>query len=242
MTRHNFRRSTGFTLVELMLAMAFVSLLLMGIAVTSLRILNTYSKGLTIKEVNQAGRTITEDIQRTIASSTRFIVSPARTTPTDGIDSEYVTQPGGGRLCTGTYTYAWNYGNTSQLSGATTTPVYNTFSDSSDVIRLVKVNDIGGVLCSDMGRAIQRAQAKDLLRAGDRNLAVQQLTVSSNSEDPVSGQQLYSISVVLGTNDQSQLNASTTCKPPSGGNGFEQFCAINQFDIVARAGNRSGSL
>src|SRR5690606_11522464 len=102
----------------------------------SIHIMNTYTKGLTIKELNQSGRTITEDIQRTISTSVPFDVTPAKTgAPNDPIGSRYVVQPGGGRLCTGTYTYAWNYGNTKEISGATETPVYNTYSDSGDEIR-----------------------------------------------------------------------------------------------------------
>lgn len=247
MIRH--KQTAGFTLVELMLSMAFVGILLIAIAMTSMHIMSTYTKGLTIRELNQSGRTISEDIQRTIATSAPFDVNPAKTgAPSEMGDpeyanSKYVVRLGGGRLCTGTYTYAWNYGNTRELSGATTTPVYNTYSDSEEVIRLVKVNDIGGLLCADISRNIERAEAKDLLVAGDRNLAVQKLTVSSSTQDDASGQALYAINMVLGTNDQSQLSsADGTCLPPDEGSGYEDFCAINQFSIIARAGNRSGSL
>ena len=237
-------KEKGFTLIELMLSMAFVGVLLLAIAVTSTHIMNTYTKGLTIREVNQVGRTISEDIQRTIATSSPFVISPAKTgAPTDQIDSKYVTQDGGGRLCTGTQTYAWNYGDTRDISGATSTPVYNTYSDSEDQIRFVKVRDPGGALCVDISRQIERGLAKDLLVAGDRNLAVHKMSVSMGAQDNASGQTLYAVDITLGTNDQEQLNlANGTCLPPDQGSGFEEFCAINQFNIIARAGNRSGSL
>lgn len=238
------KRNHGFTLVEMMLAMAFVGILLVAIAMTTIHIMTTYTKGVTVREVNQSGRTIVEDMQRTIATSTPFLISPAKTgIPTDEADVRYVVQDGGGRLCTGAYTYAWNYGNTAELSGATATPVYNVYSDSDDEIRLVKVSDAGGLLCADMTRDIERGQAKDFLVAGDRNLAVQELMVSPGVADEASGQALYAINLVIGTNDQDQIDASNgTCLPPSEGSGFEEFCAINQFNIIARAGNRSGSL
>lgn len=255
MTHHN-TQSNGFTLIELMLSMAFVGILLITIATTSMHIMGTYTKGLTVKEINQSGRTISEDIQRTIAASTPFLVSPARTgSPTDDTESKYVIQPGGGRLCTGAYTYAWNYGSTAELSGVTSVPVYNSYTDSNKVIRLVKVSDLGGALCSDMSRDIESSQSKDLLLSveatggenlsGDRNLAVQDFTVGLGTEDRASGQALYYIKLVLGTNDQEQLQfnpSSTNCLPPNKGSGSEDFCAINQFDIIARAGNQSGSL
>lgn len=240
----HLKNKEGFTLVELMLSMSFVGVLLVAIAVTSMQIMSTYTKGLTIREVNQAGRTITDDIQRTIAASAPFKASPARGGETDEIDSKYVDQEGGGRLCTGAYTYAWNYGSTFELSGETgASPVYNEYENGDGVIRLVKVNDIGGVLCADMGAPIPDAEAKELLLPGDRELAVQQFTVTEGVRDEVSGQSMYAISLTLGTNDQAQLDATnTTCLPPHEGEGGEDFCAINQFNIVVRAGNRSGSL
>lgn len=238
------KQTAGFTLIELMLAMAFVAGLLLVIAGTTIQMMGTYAKGLTIREVNQAGRSISDDIQRTIATSTPFTIEPAKTGGTsDDSDSMYVRRPGGGRLCTGAYTYAWNYGNTQQLSGATATQAYNTFTDDDTVIRLVKVADAGGVLCINPSQMIQRGISKELLSGGDSNLAIQSFSINLGAQDEASGQALYALQLILGTNDQSQLNAtSTTCLPPTQGTGAENFCAINQFDIVARAGNRSGSL
>ncbi len=240
-----YRKRAGFTLIELMLAMAFVGALLVAIAMATIHIMSTYTKGLTVREVNQAGRTISEDIQRTIASSTPFDI-------TDGSDSKYIKRDGaGGRLCTGTYTYAWNYGNTSQLGGNSSTNVYNVYEDDSEShIRLVKVSDTGAALCLDPTRQITKAQAKELLLAGDRGLAVQALTVSSGTRDDISGQAIYAISLTIGTNNSRGDNwtvlnpTNTSCLPPhhEDQSGNADFCAINQFDIIARAGNRSGSL
>lgn len=240
----------GFTLVELMLSMAFIGALLIAVAMTSMQIMHTYTKGLTIREANQTGRAISEDIQRTVATSAPFKVDPIRTgAPSEALDqnyrdSKYIQVSGGGRLCTGSYTYAWNYGKTKELSGDTGAPsVYNTYQDSTDLVRFVKVNDAGGTLCSDTSKRIIKSQARELLSAGDRNLAVQQFAITPGAESEASGQALYAVSLTLGTNDQAQLNAATgTCLPPKQGSGNEDFCAINQFDIVVRAGNRSGSL
>ena len=67
-----------------------------------------------------------------------------------------------------------------------------------------------------MTRDIARGQAKDFLLAGDRNLAVQEFTVSSDREDEASGQALYAINLIIGTNDQEQIDASNaTCLPPT---------------------------
>lgn len=239
----------GFTLIELMLSMSFIGMLLVAIAATSMQLMHTYTKGVTIREVNQAGRVISEDLERTIASSPLFKVSPAKTgdpsDPPGASDSKYVTKAGeGGRLCTGNYTYAWNYGKPIELSEKNGVPqTYNKYDTGNDIIRFVKVHDTGGILCTNVNQPIPRDSARELLSAGDRNLAIQRLVVSEGAKNDVSGQAMYTISLILGTNDQTQLNATgTNCLPPTQGSGSEEFCAINQFDIVARAGNRSGSL
>lgn len=240
------RNAVGFTLIELMLSMAFIGALLVVIAMTTIHIMGTYTKGLTVREVNQAGRTISEDIQRTIAASTPFRVS-------GGAGSQYIVRDGGGRLCTGAYTYAWNYGNTIEFEGNSSNHIYNSYTDADgdELIRLVKVSDAGGTLCLDPERQIVKSQAKELLSAGDRNLAVQApLTVSSSARNDTSGQAIYAISFILATNNREDWTIleplNTSCTAPkqmdaeNGGN--ENFCAINQFDIIARAGNRAGSL
>lgn len=92
--------SKGFTLIELMLAMTFVAALLIAIALTVIQISNIYNKGLTMKEVNQVGRSISDDLVRSISQSQSFAV------PSDS----YVTKDWGGRLCTGKFSYMelWN--------------------------------------------------------------------------------------------------------------------------------------
>jgi hypothetical protein len=232
------RLTTGFTLIELMLSMSFVAMLLVAIAGTTMEIIHIYTKGLTVREVNQAGRAISEDVQRTVATTAPFKVSPANQS-----DSKYITRTAGGRLCTGAYTYAWNYGKTRELSGDGGLPsVYNRYVSGRGTIRLVKVSDAGGMLCVNPNAAVPDDQAKELLMAGDRNLAVQRLTVTAGARDDASGQALYAVSLTLGTNDQAQLNATgSTCLPPNTGAGNDDFCAVNQFDIVVRAGNRPGS-
>lgn len=238
-------KKTGFTIIELMLAMAFVGALLLTIALTSMQVMGIYARGLTIREVNQAGRTITEDIQRTIAASSPFSVVPKTGAINDPADSKYVTRSGGGRLCTGAHTYAWNYGRSRELADPSDTSrvsAHNRYTNG-EVIRFVKVSDAGGRLCTDPTQQIEAGDARELLSSGDRNLAVQQLTVVEGTRHDASGQALYAITLVIGTNDQAQLDSSnTTCLPPSEGEGGENFCAINQFTIIARAGNRSGSL
>lgn len=224
----NRAHNKGFTIIELMLAMTFIALLLMAIAMTTIQISNIYNRGITLREVNQAGRSISDDMIRTIAQSQPFIVDTADAT------SRYIVRTDGGRLCTGRATYAWNYG--AAIRSGTS---YNIYSASTDQIRFVKVNDPGGSLCDNPNAAIVKSAATEMLNSGDRDLVVHKLTVLKGAEDLVIQQTLYSIGLVIGTNNAAQLvTNNTSCKAPSEGVGNEDYCSVNQFDITARAGNK----
>jgi prepilin-type N-terminal cleavage/methylation domain-containing protein len=224
-------KKDGFTLIELMLSMSFISLLLLAIAMTTIQVSNIYNRGLTLREVNQAGRSISEELQRNIAAATPFEVDPAAPL------TKYIVHPEGGRLCIGRYTYAWNFG--SALRAGAGTP-YNTYPDNTP-IRFVKVNDPGGKLCTDPTLDIQRTAATDMLTAGDRDLVMHKFTITKTANDPTMGASLYAISMTIGTNDEAELvTGDTSCKPPAESAGNENYCSVNQFDIIARAGNKAG--
>lgn len=232
-------KSAGFTIVELMLAMTFISVLLLAIALTTIQISNIYNKGITLREVNQAGRSVTSDLQRSVASSIPFDVTPRTDNSAATAHSKYVVRDGGGRLCLGSYTYAWNYG--AALAGGQGAPgIFNRYSDGQPV-RFVKIADPNGALCAAPDTPITRGNATDLISAGDRDLAVHAFRIVKTAEDATIGQALYAISMTIGTNDQAQLTSNdASCRPPAEEVGAEDYCAVNQFDIIARAGNRSG--
>jgi hypothetical protein len=228
-------KTNGFTLVELMLAMSFISLLLLAIAMTTIQVSNIYDKGITLREVNQAGRAVSDELQRSIASSSPFVIDAALP------NNKYISGDGGGRLCTGRYSYAWNFG--SALKGGAGAPlIMNEYAGDTAQIRFVKVNDSNGSLCGSPLPKIQRANATEMLTGGDRDLAVHKFTITKGAEDTALGQALYAIEIVLGTNDRAELvTGDTSCKPPADSAGGENYCSANQFDIVARAGNKSGA-
>lgn len=241
-------KQQGFTLIELMLAMTFIAMLLVAIALTTIQISNIYNKGITLREVNQAGRSVSDELQRTISSATPFDVTP-KTQSANAPASRYIVDPngGGGRLCLGNYTYAWNYGRA--LVGGTGAPeVLNKYggSASGTEIRLVRVSDAGGLLCTTSSTTtlptIQKDKATDLLSTGDRDLALHSFSIKRTSDEPSTGQSIYSISMIIGTNDRQQLATNdTSCKAPGEGVGNENYCSVNQFDVIARAGNKTGS-
>lgn len=229
---HGKRRS-GFTIIELMLAMTFIAVLLVAIAMTTIQISQIYTKGLTLREVNQVGRAVSEEFQRSLSASAPFNVDPASP------GARYIVRAGGGRLCVGRYSYAWNYGKA--LRGQPGAPsIYNTY-DNGTPVRFAKVNDPSSSLCTDPALNVKLADSTEMLTSGDRELALHAFNITGVARDDVNGQALYAISLIIGTNDQTQLVTNdTTCKPPAQGQGNEDYCAVNQFDIVVRSGNKAG--
>src|SRR5688500_5939032 len=128
----NHDNAKGFTLIELMLSMTFISVLMIAIAMTTIQISTIYTKGITLREVDQAGRSASDELQRNIASSAPFDVTPQVDASPATATSKYVVRDGGGRLCIGRYTYAWNYGKALK-GGAGAPAILNTYSDGSEV-------------------------------------------------------------------------------------------------------------
>lgn len=222
-----------------MLSMTFISVLLVAIAMTTIQISNIYNKGITLRQVNQAGRSVSSELQQSIASSVPFDVTPKSDNAPATLASRYVKRDGGGRLCLGSYTYAWNYGK-ALAGGADAPAVYNKY-DNNQPVRFAKIEDAGGALCSDVNMVIPKAKAAELLSSGDRDLVLHSFSITQTANDPGIHQALYGITMVIGTNDREQLTTdNASCKPPATGVGDEDYCSVNQWDIIARAGNKAG--
>lgn len=235
----NHASKNGFTLIELMLAMTFISILLMAIAMTTIRIGEIYDKGITLREVNQSGRSISNEFQRSISSSAPFGVTPKVDDSDDTANSQYVVREGGGRLCLGQYSYAWNYGE-ALAGGADASLIFNRYENGQPV-NFAKISDASSALCSDIEANIERDDATEMLTSGDRQLALQSFDITQGAHDPMTGQAIYAVTMFIGTNDREQLTTSGgSCQPPSEGVGAEDYCAVNRFDLIVRAGNQAG--
>lgn len=252
---HGARR--GFTIIELLLAMTFVAMLLLLIAATVIQISNIYNKGMTLRDVDQSGRTLTDDIRRTISESLPFRAE------TNFVQQRYPgsdeNNPDGGRLCTGRYTYVWNYGKT---LANTEMPPINVYTTGEEVIRFVRVKDNNGAYCREenLDKPIKHEEATELLGetdAGwDGGLALQSFSIEQVARNDVIDQALYRIVLEVGTvvvtNGEDGIDVlqrevdnrfntiDTSCKPPRETGLQQNFCAVNQFDFTAQAGNRGG--
>jgi type II secretory pathway pseudopilin PulG len=249
----NHDKTKGFTLIELTLAMSFIAVLLLAIALTIIQISAIYNRGLTLKDINQAGITITNDLQESIADSPPFVIAPPNTAPGNlYILNKSGSTITGGRLCLGQYSYIWNFGTYVALTDPSIVNVYN---GSTKPINFIRISDPGSNYCLNdkTGTAyykVDPSSALDLLDVGDHNLAIHAFSIESSSTgtDAITNQQLYSIEFSIGTNDLTALNTvitngvgTTSCKLPSAIDADPTYCAVDIFDTVARAGDQTNT-
>ncbi|MDB5161904.1 MAG: hypothetical protein JWM52_412 [Candidatus Saccharibacteria bacterium] len=245
---HVVKKQRGFTLIELMLAMAFVAMLLLAIALTIVQIANIYNRGSILREINQNSRSLGDELDSAFRSSSSFSLSPT--------DNRYVNNQWGGRLCLGQYSYIWNYGktlsqvNTNRNQYSTPNMNDNVYKDPNGTVRyemsFVKVPDAGATYCVANAQGkypnISPTGAVELLKLGDHNLVLHDFNIVSSltSVDTLSGQQLFKISYSIGTNDLNALDLTKTpyvCKAPSVAGADLNYCSIQQFTIVLRVVN-----
>ena len=128
---------SGFTLIELSFAIAFISVLLITIALITNEIVSLYRKGHAMKTVNQVGRDLIDDFTASITASPPANIvatfcngysADAKTACINdsgqhsiyyqyyadvairNSDAETKNVPIGGVFCTGKYSYVWNTG------------------------------------------------------------------------------------------------------------------------------------
>jgi type II secretory pathway pseudopilin PulG len=239
-------KQQGFTIIELTLAMMFISFLLLGIALTIIQIGAVYNQGSLAKEINQVSRDINDDLDRTISASGSLTLA------TDYMLRPSATAPAGGRLCLGTYTYVWNYAKAINSANVNVTK-YLAGPDGttpSSPIRLVKVPDPGKLYCAKSGtaftypniRSVDTPNAQELLQAGDRELGIHNFAfispVPASATDASTGQQIYSLTYTIGTSNIAALDATqSACLAPSIVNADPLYCNVQKFSLVVRAGN-----
>lgn len=224
------QNSKGFTIVELLLAMAGVAVLLVSIAVTTMQLMSMYHKGLTTKSINQAGREVGDSIRRDslAVGKGKITYVPADTVGAGGL----------GRLCVGTKAYVWNI--PVNLRGGGADPVKYTMPDGSlgDSIILARTNDSTGSLCiaDNDGRystliAVGGTSSATELLKHQASLAVYDVGVTPLFNRD--GDQAYQVSYTLGTNREDEINTSdSTCRLQNDNDNNYDFCAINQFKEV----------
>ncbi|HEU5187667.1 MAG TPA: prepilin-type N-terminal cleavage/methylation domain-containing protein [Candidatus Saccharimonadales bacterium] len=212
---HRAKNHQGFTLVELMLALAFVGFIILFIVFAVMQVMRTYNKGVTIKEINQTARATVEDMARTTRTSSTIVTSALA-------DS---------RVCFGSISYVWNpQGGSANKYDSTGNPP----------VTFVRVEDPGGAMCVKVGASypnVPSAKAASLLT--DR-VWVQMMDLSVNTPN-----KLTTITIQLSTPEDitnPTLEDPFPATPPNptdsttwvrckGGTGGE-FCAVATFSTT----------
>ena len=232
-------KQQGFTIIELVLAMTFISFLLLGIAMTVIQIGATYNRGMALREVNQQARDIGADVQRGIMSVGAIDYAADYTRTPSGL---------GGRLCLGSVSYIWNTEQAFESNDAGLI-WYQGDTSRAKKVHLVKVPDASKVYCAKNGAGAftrteisnEEGQAQELLREGDHSLSVYQfaLTFDPMAEDTTTQQRMYSLEYTIGAGAPSAMNtARTDCKAPGTAGADPAYCTVQQFRLVIRAGSK----
>lgn len=144
----------GFTLVELMLAMAFFSSILMLSTIIIVQAFSIYNKGIAVKEMNSVGRRLTDDIVRVGTSASGPVEVGAYDDP--------VAETRPRCLVLGGNIYIWSYA-TDQVTVPSSTYVTN--ESSSKLVEFSRyIPASGSSVCPPTGaNSIDPADLEPLL-------------------------------------------------------------------------------
>jgi len=213
----------GFTLTELSIALAMLSVLLIIILMSILNIIGTYNKGVTLKRVNQSGRSIVADLQTDLRKS----VSTG-----GGIGERYDKDTAGNPaltgICTGYDSYIWNL----YKDGVLITNLK--FNDASaHLISFVKITDPGGQYCKKAGAPVAYpipTEANSSVLVDDGLVIDEPIGLERGYNN-----QLLRFTFTISTENQgSGGNADISGGVCSGG-GDNNFCALNTFVVTSYA-------
>lgn len=222
----------GFTLIELMLAMTFISILLLSITMVGIQAGRMYSRGVVLRDVNQAGRDISDMFRRD------FLQANAGKINITGLRVPNNENWATGRLCLGAHSYVWN--NPKYLDDPSLLGTNRLFKVDGNPINLVRVVDADGGLCKRDGsgrypETVDMAKSSNLLRpisSGDGSIGIHNVTLEKITSDS-SREALYRLTFTLGTSKMSEIRNSS-CKAPDEAESNFEFCAINKFEMIVR--------
>lgn len=244
---NNTSHKSGFTLIELMLSMAFLSILLVSIALLTVYLGGLYNHGATMKDVNQSGSEIVSDIERSINNANPSLGLPViRSYPRGATVSVSV-------LCTGSVSYVANLGAEFTASPGTLIK----YSGSGGSVRLAKVNDPTAQLClkPDGSLIPNGTQTNSPLTFGPSRTIPVGLTATEMLTSSIPGElslliwafsmptatvypttanpELVKVTFTVGTSNTEDLNGPhTSCDNPVSGK-ISDWCAINNFEVIA---------
>ena len=215
------KREKGFTMTELSLAMSGLSVLLILLVSSALAITSIYNKGLILKAANQSGRTVGEDLQRSIRQAQKI----------QFLENEGVPVA----LCTGKVSYVWSARHKDDTQ--------------SKIARLngrdagfVRVSDSGGALCNAAvsGGSVTFSTTAPVKEMLADNLSVRYAGTQANGnitglsaryiKPQVGDTKVMQLEFTIGSiNGEDFIDDGTSCQGGKEG----EFCALNTFTVTA---------
>lgn len=229
------RSEKGFTIIELMLVMAFIALLMMAVLMTTIYVSKIYTKGITLKNINTAGRSVVDTMRRDFAASRpsdiKVVFVPDASTAQNG------------RICLSGVTYAWN-------TAAQLTSGGQVFTRNANPAHLVRIVAPTGNYCERDGTgkyplavtAADQPSSSELLSGDGTDFAIYTLKVEEITSATLP-QQLRAFDIEIGTNQSGttiQLpDGRTACKTASDSAANFDYCSVAAFSTVLRIGSGS---
>lgn len=214
------RRQSGFTIIELTLAMTTLSIMMLILVLSTMQLVSIFNKGITLKRVNQSGRTVGTELQNSLRYANPTQLNIRQATLAGGT---VVTG-----ICTGSTSYIWNIyvKDSSNPDNQLSTSIK--YSDEAKV-GFAKVADPSHEVCNNPSDSyrVPRSASKELI--GDGLIVRQPTTVAF-----APGGGLVSVTYTLSTDVAEDIDDSTGRSTCSGGQ-VHDFCALNTFLVTAYA-------
>lgn len=220
-------QESGFTIIELMLALAFLSVMLIFVLSATIQVMRSYNKGLVMKQMNQTGRTITEDITRSARSAWASDTSSS-------IDISKVSQ---GRLCVGGVSYVWNEPEIVDETGIDIVSGADNKFDNGDQVDIVRIVDKNGQFCSDPTRVVMKNDDNTSILSGS-SVRIAGMSAHSSVDSKLISFKFY---VGSSAGDKLIKSGDHHYQCPTGASSlYGTFCAIADFETTAYLRNKNG--
>ena len=206
-------KERGFTITEMMVAMAFLTFMLIFLMTAIVQVVRIYNKGLSIRQINQAGRQFAEDFTRTARYGS---------TPTYNATLK--------RICVNGVTYAWNLYDPTTPAAMAAANRNRYISAPGEAISMVRVSDGGGTLCG--GGDINKSVSQEVISTD--------INVKSVSFTTREAGRIVDVSVVFSTGGQNAPTTITPGPPPTfrcAGGTDGSFCAFGEFNATVYTRN-----
>ena len=265
------KNRNGFTIIEFVLAMAFIGIILMAICMITIQITGIYQKGLSLRAINSTGRQIMDDMSSAVTGSA--IVTDINPSADVAITDEMIlnkrksyfqynkindSRQASGIFCTGSFDYVWNTAETLMDNNNTNAVLIN-----GKKYKLARIDDNSRKYCDPnatkvnniVDASIREADVIELINNDEADLAVYDFTVYPAMQSESTRHILYPISMIIATK-RGGININSNgdfCRgmarpyeDESANNEFSMmdfnYCAVNRFDFVVRQTGESGEI